>query len=79
MITTTSLVATVILAVRKGITHEDLITKVDWLREYISILGGMIAFDGTTGDLVDQALKLLSNLIIKIRNTYVPSSSGKFS
>jgi glycerol-3-phosphate O-acyltransferase len=75
VITTTSLVATVILAVRKGITHEDLITKVDWLREYISILGGMIAFDGTTGDLVDQALKLLNNLVIKIRNTYVPSSS----
>jgi glycerol-3-phosphate O-acyltransferase len=71
--TTTALVATVILTYRKGITPQDLVSKVDWLREEVHSKGGSIAFEGTSEDLVAEGLKLLSNLITKNRNMFTPA------
>jgi len=75
--TTSALVATVILTYRKGITPQDLVSKVDWLREEILLHGGNVAYDGTTEDLVEQGLKLLKNLVTKQRNMFVPAVERK--
>jgi glycerol-3-phosphate O-acyltransferase len=37
VLTTTALVATILLTYRKGITYDDLISKVDWLREHVTL------------------------------------------
>jgi len=50
---------------------------VAWLRVEISRREGSIAYEGTTSDLVDHALNLLSNLVTKVRNMYVPAVSAE--
>lgn len=72
VITSTAVVATVLLTCRKGISREELVTKCDWLREEIFKRGGEVAFEGSAEAMVDYALKLLSNLITKNRNMYEP-------
>ena len=77
VVTSTSLVATVLLTYRKGITLDDFISNVDWLREDIGQnRGGFVAFEGTTPDLVNHALSLLSNIVTKVRNAYVPAAAS---
>jgi len=77
VVTATSLVATVILAYRKGITFEDLVTNVDWLREDIGEQpNGFVAYEGTTQDLVKHGLKLLENVVGKLRNAYMPIANS---
>eukprot|EP01112_Ceratiomyxa_fruticulosa_P024233 TRINITY_DN976_c0_g1_i1.p1 TRINITY_DN976_c0_g1~~TRINITY_DN976_c0_g1_i1.p1 ORF type:complete len:638 (-),score=166.12 TRINITY_DN976_c0_g1_i1:107-1795(-) len=75
IITTTAIVSTVLLTYRRGINREELISKVDWLREEIISRGALVAFDGPTSNMVDYALKLLSNLVTKRRNMYEPANS----
>ncbi|KYQ91002.1 hypothetical protein DLAC_07895 [Tieghemostelium lacteum] len=75
IITTTSVVATIILAFRKGINREELNHKVEFLREEIFARGGDVAFEGPSDQLVDHSLKLLSNLITRRRNMYEPAGT----
>jgi len=75
VVTTTALVATVILTYRKGITHDDLLSKVEWLREAVVSHGSSVAFEGSTEDLIKYSLRLLSSVVEKVRNTYVPTTS----
>jgi glycerol-3-phosphate O-acyltransferase len=75
VVTTTSIVATVLLNQRKGISYDDLLTKADWLREEISQRGSGVACEGITQDLVDNGLKLLSSLVMNVRNVYSPFKS----
>ncbi|EGC36799.1 hypothetical protein DICPUDRAFT_54421 [Dictyostelium purpureum] len=75
IITTTSVVATILLSFRRGINREELITKVEWLREEIFARGGDVAFEGPSDALVDHSLKLISNLVSKRRNMYEPGSA----
>jgi len=77
VITTTALVATILLINRKGISIEDLVSKVNWLREDITQRGGIVAYEGTTPDLVDSGLKLLQNVTSIVRNTYVPATNNE--
>jgi len=67
-VTITSLLATVILVYRSGISLYDLTTKINWLREEITSRGGNIAYEGTSKDLGLHAADLLSNLVEKERN-----------
>lgn len=73
--TTTALVATILLTYRGGISHPDVISKVNWLRDEIALKGATIAFEGTTEELVQRAIHLLSNLVSKQRNRYIPVTS----
>jgi len=73
IITTTSAVATILLSFRRGINREELISKVEWLREEIFSRGGDVAFEGPSDALVDHSLKLLTNLVSKRRNMYEPA------
>lgn len=73
VITSTAVVATVVLACRKGISKDELVTKCDWLREEIYARGAEVAFEGAAEAMVDYALKLQSNLITKRRNMYEPT------
>ncbi|KAM9974507.1 hypothetical protein ACTFIW_007961 [Dictyostelium discoideum] len=75
IITTTSAVATILLSFRRGINREELISKVEWIREEIFARGGDVAFEGPSDALVDHSLKLLSNLVSKRRNMYEPGSA----
>eukprot|EP00026_Physarum_polycephalum_P000213 Phypoly_transcript_00213.p1 GENE.Phypoly_transcript_00213~~Phypoly_transcript_00213.p1 ORF type:complete len:1213 (+),score=186.63 Phypoly_transcript_00213:2250-5888(+) len=75
VITSTAVVATVLLAGRRGISRDELVTKCDWLREEIYNRGAEVAFEGAAETMVDYALKLLSNLIQKRRNMYEPTQS----
>eukprot|EP01117_Protostelium_nocturnum_P019428 TRINITY_DN8428_c0_g1_i3.p1 TRINITY_DN8428_c0_g1~~TRINITY_DN8428_c0_g1_i3.p1 ORF type:complete len:1163 (-),score=522.34 TRINITY_DN8428_c0_g1_i3:54-3542(-) len=72
-ITTTAIVATVVLAHRKGITFEDLVTKAEWLRDDIVLRGGSVAYEGVSKNLVSDGLGLLSNLVTKVRQNYIPA------
>ncbi|EFA75040.1 hypothetical protein PPL_11725 [Heterostelium album PN500] len=73
IVTTTSAVATILLTFRRGISRDELISKVEWLREEIFARGGDVAFEGPSDALVDHSLKLLSNLVTKRRNMYEPA------
>jgi len=75
VITSTAVVATVLLAGRRGISRDELVAKCDWLREEIYNRGSEVAFEGAAEAMVDYALKLLSNLIRKRRNMYEPTHS----
>ncbi|EGG23421.1 hypothetical protein DFA_05553 [Cavenderia fasciculata] len=75
IITTTATVATILLTFRRGISREELISRVEWLRDEILLRGGDVAFEGPSDALVDHSLKLLSNLISKRRNMYEPAGS----
>eukprot|EP01133_Synstelium_polycarpum_P011532 gene11532-13458_t len=75
IITTTAAVATILLSFRRGINREELISKVEWLREEIFSRGGDVAFEGPSDALVDHSLKLLSNLVTKRRNMYEPAGT----
>ena len=43
----------------------------DWLREEIHQRGASVAYEGSTEDLVENALKLLKNLVAKVRGIYI--------
>eukprot|EP01132_Coremiostelium_polycephalum_P000607 gene607-755_t len=75
IITTTSVVATILLSFRRGINREELISKVEWLREEIFARGGDVAFEGPSDQLVEHSLKLLSNLVARRRNMYEPAGA----
>jgi glycerol-3-phosphate O-acyltransferase/nucleoside-diphosphate-sugar epimerase len=75
VITSTAIVATVLLAGRRGISKDELISKCDWLREEIYNRGAEVAFEGPAEAMVDYALKLMSNLIQKRRNMYEPTQT----
>lgn len=75
VITSTSIVATVLLSSRRGISREELVSKCDWLRDEIFARGAEVAFEGAAEAMVDYALKLLRNLIQKRRNMYEPTQS----
>jgi len=76
VVTPTSLVASVLLTHRKGISSDDLTAQVDWLRDYVEKRNGFVSFEGTTHDLMDHALKLLNNNLHIVRGNYVPATSG---
>ena len=62
----TSLVGTVMLTTRgRGVGREELIRKVEWLRDMIEKSGGNCLSwpDGHTADMVDESLKVMSGLI----------------
>ncbi|GAM27335.1 hypothetical protein SAMD00019534_105100 [Acytostelium subglobosum LB1] len=75
IVTTTAAVATILLSYRRGINRDELITKVEWLREEIFSRGGDVAFEGPSDALIDHSLKLISNLVAKRRNMYEPAGS----
>lgn len=75
VITSTAIVATVLLSCRRGISREELVSKCDWLRDEIFARGSEVAFEGAAEAMVDYALNLLRNLIQKRRNMYEPTQS----
>jgi len=74
--TGTALVATTLLTFREGLSMNDLVSKVNWLREEIVNRGGLIAHEGETQDLVNYGLKLLDNLVETQRGIFVPKTSN---
>jgi len=77
-ITKTAILSTIILAYRRGISHEDLISKVEWMRDDMSGRGASIAYEGTSKNMVVDGLALLSNLVQKVsrRHRNRPSSTA---
>jgi len=76
VITPSALVGTVVLIHRKGITTGDLNNQVNWLREEATRRGFQVTHEGTTKDLVENGLKMISNLISRTRNTIQPIQSN---
>eukprot|EP01116_Phalansterium_solitarium_P017321 TRINITY_DN4234_c0_g2_i1.p1 TRINITY_DN4234_c0_g2~~TRINITY_DN4234_c0_g2_i1.p1 ORF type:complete len:1163 (+),score=526.57 TRINITY_DN4234_c0_g2_i1:153-3641(+) len=70
VITPTAILATMLLAHRKGIAHDDLLQQVNWLRNDILARGGSVAFEGGAEQLVRQTLRLLRTLLVSERNVW---------
>jgi len=74
VITSTSILATILLAYRKGISFDDIVSKVEWMRDDIVKRGSSVAYEGTSKDLTNDGLALLASLVSKARNVYIPST-----
>ncbi|PRP88456.1 hypothetical protein PROFUN_03173 [Planoprotostelium fungivorum] len=74
VITSTAILATILLAYRKGISFDDIVVKVEWMRDDIVRRGSSVAFEGTSKELARDGLALLGNLVSKVRNVHIPST-----
>jgi len=71
-----ALVGTVILTLRgRGVGRDELIRRVDWLRDRILAKGGRVAEFGnrTTAEIVDRALGVLKDLIGEVKGLAEPT------
>lgn len=76
----THLVATIMLQYRQGITRDQLLNKVDWVRREVELRGGRLAgFSARKRpDTLDEAIKLLHPLVAETRhNVLEPAISAR--
>jgi len=75
----TSLVATILLSFRDGISLEELILKTTWLKQQIVLRHGRINWEEqqSSSAVVDRALSLLNNLVVKRRHMIEPAIEAK--